>query len=453
MREKARKTIAQFHMFPQGAKLIVGLSGGADSVALLHLLSSMKEEFAWEITAVHIHHGLRGKEADGDARFAEQFCASLDIPCIVQEYDVKAEAKARGLGEEETGRILRYAAFREVAGKTGYIAVAHHQKDQAETVLMRLCRGTGLTGLVGMAPVRENICRPLLFCTRGEIERYCKENDLTWREDATNSQEKYTRNKLRLRVLPVLEEINPKAVEHIAETAALLAEEEDFLEQQTNAFFEEVKISVTAEEVCLSRERLKGLHPAMRRRVLRKAMGCFLQMDVSQVQIEALEDLLAKETGKSRDFLEGIHGENRYDALVLSRKKEQPAEGFCYELIPEREVLIPEAGIAIGVYFDEKNAEISDETCTNVFDYDKIKHTLFCRTRKAGDVIPLQKGRKKIKDLFIDEKIPRDQRAQYPLITAGEEVLWAPGLRVSAAAGADGQTIRKVWIRIRRVQK
>lgn len=453
MREKVRKTMAKFHMFPRGAKLIVGLSGGADSVALLHLLHSFQEEEDWHITAVHIHHGLRGREADEDARFAEDFCASLGIPCVVKEYDVAKEAKSRGLGEEETGRILRYAAFREAAGIEGRIAVAHHRKDQAETVLMRLCRGTGLTGLTGMSPVRGDICRPLLFCDREEIEQYCQENHLPWREDATNQQEKYTRNKLRLRVLPLLEEINPKAVAHIAETASLLAAEEDFLEQQAEAFFAQVKLPSAGEEVRLSRERLKALHPAMQRRVLRKAMGTFLQADVSQAQIAAMEELLEKETGKSRNFPAGIRAENRYDALVLSRKRERQAEGFCYELPVGEEVLIPEAGIAVCASFHEKKVEISGETCTNVFDYDKIKYTLFCRSRRAGDWIPLAQGRKKIKDLFIDEKIPRDWRAAYPLITMGEEVLWVPGLRASAAAGVDEQTVRRIWIRIRRVQE
>ncbi len=453
MREKVRKTIAKFHMFPRGTKLVVGLSGGADSVALLHLLHGWQEGEDWHITAVHIHHGLRGREADEDARFAEDFCASLGIPCVVKEYDVAKEAKSRGLGEEETGRILRYAAFREAVGGEGCIAVAHHRKDQAETVLMRLCRGTGLTGLVGMSPVRGDICRPLLFCDREEIEQYCRENHLPWREDATNQQEKYTRNKLRLRVLPLLEEINPKAVEHISETAALLAGEEDFLEQQAEAFFAQVKLPSGVEEVCLSREKLKALHPAMQRRVLRKAMGTFLQADISQAQIAAMEELLEKETGKSRNFPEGIRAENRYEALILSRKRERQTAGFCYALPMDREILIPEAGIAVSLSFHEKKVEISGETCTNVFDYDKIKYTLFCRSRRAGDWIPLAQGRKKIKDLFIDEKIPRDWRAAYPLITMGEEVLWVPGLRASAAAGVDEQTVRRIWIRIRRVQE
>ncbi len=451
MREKVRKTIAEYGMFPKGVKLIVGVSGGADSIALLHLLNSWKDAERWELIAVHVHHGLRGAEADRDQRFVEDFCADLGVPCFVYRYDVAAEAKRRGLGEEETGRLLRYAAFREAAGETGRVAVAHHQKDQAETILMRLCRGTGLTGLVGMSPVREEICRPLLFCSREEIEDYCRAEHLLWQEDGTNWEQTYTRNKLRLRVLPVLEEINPKAVSHLAETAALLAVEEAYLEQQAAVWYETVRLPAPAGEVHLDREAVKALHPAMKRRVLRKALGTFLQIDIAKPQIQALEELLEKPTGRTRDFLEGISAENRYGVLVLSRKKEISPEGFCYALPWEGEIAIPEAGIVLTLGFCEKNVEISDDTYTKVFDYDKINHTLFCRTRQIGDFIRLRSGRKKIKDLFIDEKIPREERDKAPLITMGQEVLWVPMLRVSAAYQPDEQTKRYVWMRIRRV--
>ena len=445
MRQKVRNTIAQFHMFPPNAKIIVGLSGGADSVALLHVLCSLKEEFGWNMTAVHIHHGLRGKEADGDAAFAEEFCAKLGVPCLVRRYDVKAEAKARKLGEEETGRLLRYAAFQEIAGEDGYIAVAHHKRDQAETMLMRLCRGTGLKGLTGMSPVREKICRPLLRCSREEIEQYCRENGLMWREDATNQEETYTRNKLRLRVLPLLEEINPKTVEHMAETAELLSVEEDFLEQQAAACYKKVKGDGPKGAVHLKRKELQALHPAMRKRVLRKAMAAFLQTDLSQAQIEALEDLLEKETGKSRDFLEGVHAENRYDLLVLTMKKEK-TEGYQYALPLGERVFVPETGLNFTAWTGEKRELLSEDT--KCFDFDKIHGELFCRSRKTGDVISLKNGRKKIKDLFIDEKIPRNERATFPLITVGEEVLWAVGLRVSEKYQPDENTEKYLYVKI-----
>ena len=162
MRKKVQTMLKENHMFPKGAEIVVGISGGADSVALLHILNGWREREGWMLTAVHVHHGLRGAAADGDQAFVERLCADWGVPCKVYHYDVAAEAKKRGMGEEETGRLLRYAAFRETAGERGYIAVAHHRNDQAETLLMRLCRGTGLHGLTGMRPVRGNICRPLL---------------------------------------------------------------------------------------------------------------------------------------------------------------------------------------------------------------------------------------------------------------------------------------------------
>ena len=445
MQEKARKALEKFHMFPRNGKIIVGLSGGADSVALLHVLCGMKEECQWELTAVHIHHGLRGTEADGDAAFAEKFCEKLGIPCVVKRFDVKAEAAARKLGEEEAGRILRYEVFRELAGEDGKIAVAHHQKDQAETLLMRLCRGTGLAGLTGMRPVRGNICRPLLFCSREEIEQYCRENKLEWREDASNQEDIYTRNKLRLKVIPVLEEINLKSVEHISETAELLALEEDFLEQQAKACYEAVKMDAPKEEVRLERGKLLVLHPAMKKRVLRKAMAEFLQADVSQVQILALEELLEKETGKSRDFLEGIHAENRYDALVLSRKKET-SEGYAYPLPFGERVYIAEKEIFVTAWLGAKGEPVTEET--KCFDHSKINGELSCRTRKTGDFIAMKQGRKKIKDLFIDEKIPRQEREIFPLISMGQEVLWAVGLRVSESYKVEETTEQVLYIRI-----
>ena len=198
----------------------------------------------------------------------------------------------------------------------------------------------------------------------------------------------------------------------------------------------------------------------MRRRVLRLAMGRFASADVSHVQIAALEGLLQKPTGKSRRFLQGIRAENSYCMLLLSRGAAEQASSFCYTLPQEGAIFIPEIGVPVSTCLRvEKNGEICGGGCTNVFDYDKILEKvsgctetegLSCRTRRAGDSIRLKNGRKKIKDLWIDEKIPREQREVWPLVALGEEILWAPGLRSSVSFLADGQTTRFLQIRIRR---
>lgn len=460
MREKVQAMIAENHMFPKGAEITVGVSGGADSVALLHLLDGWKAREGWRLTAVHVHHGLRGKAADEDQAFVERLCAAWGIPCRVYRYDVAGEAGKRGIGEEEAGRLLRYNAFRETAGARGRIAVAHHQNDQAETLLIRLCRGTGLKGLCGMRPVRGNICRPLLGCSRAEIEEYCRAERLAFREDESNREMKYTRNKLRHGILPRLEEVNPQAAAHIARTAALLADDEDYMEQQAAALFAALERPAPEGTVALEREGLLRAHPAMRRRVLRLALGRFLPADVSHVQVAALEGLLEKPTGKSRDFLQGIRAENRYGELRLSQGAAESTACFCYALPPEGELHIPEIGVTVRLCLrGEKNGGFCGEGCTNVFDYDKIMQriscgdgtaALSCRTRRAGDFIRLQNGRKKLKEMFIDEKIPREKRAAWPLAAIGEEILWVPGLRASAGYLPDGQTERYLFIQIRR---
>lgn len=461
MLEKVRKTITEYDLFPKGIKIVVGVSGGADSVALLHLLERMRKEMQWQLLAVHIHHGLRGEEADADAAFVEALCREKGIFCIVRKTDIREEARKRGIGEEEAGRLFRYTVFRELAGKDGHIAVAHHRKDQAETLLMRLCRGTGMTGLTGMLPIREKVCRPLLFCSREEIEAYCRKEGLLWREDATNGQAIYTRNKVRLEILPLLEEINPRAEEHIARTASLLAQEEDYMEQQAAVCEQTVRLDAPAGEVWLCRSALMTLHPAMRRRVLRRAMQMFLQTEPSFVQLAALEELLGKQSGRKRVFAQGLCAESRYDVLMLFQKtkegkkpkKETEEKGFCFLLPSEGEGEIAQAGVTYRIWQSEEPVEISQDVCTNVFDYDKIEKSIFCRTRRAGDVIRLKAGRKKIKDVFIDEKIPKEERDRFPMIGTEQEILWIPGVRRSVVGLVDETTKRFLYIQIRRVQK
>ena len=455
MQKKVLRYIEKHHMFPKGASVIVGISGGADSVALLHLLHLFAEERDWSLTAVHIHHGIRGKDADTDQSFVETLCKEWDVPCIVRSYDVPQEAVRLGMSEEEAGRKLRYDAFRQLAGKDGFIAVAHHEKDQAETLLMRLCRGTGLTGLVGMRPVSGRLCRPLLCCSREEIERYCKNEGLSYRDDKTNFEDTYTRNKLRLRVLPILEDINPQSTAHIARTAELLRADEALLSELAEKAFLEVSLPTEQGSVLLERNRLNALHPALRRRVLRKALSVFFTSDISLKETEALEALLQKPTGKTVTLPRGILAQTVYDTLLLSRKKEEAQKGFCYPLPKEGEVFIREAGVSV---FLEKNppqiSEIERDACTKLFDCDKIEGNLFCRTRQTGDHISLKNGRKKIKALLIDEKIPREQRDALPLITAeGHEILWAAGLRVSGNFRPDEHTKNILRITIRRVKE
>lgn len=447
MLEQVRRTIEEYHM-AKGGRLVVGLSGGADSVCLLHVLWQLAPRYGWELQAVHIHHGLRGAEADRDAAFAMEFAQALGVPCQVVSFDVAAEARKQGRSTEEMGRILRYETFGNLAGEHGQVAVAHHANDQAETLLMRLCRGTGLLGLTGMAPVRGNIIRPLLFCSRKEIEAYCKEHGLLYQEDSTNKDTAYTRNKIRHEALPLLEEVHSGSTAHLAETAALLAADSDFLEQAAKAAYEETKLKETP--VTLSCEKLSALHPALRMRVLRYAMAEMLGSgrNISHVHLRDVESLLEKQSGVFVQTAGGLLVRRQYDSLIFGRR-ENKQDGFSYNLPLGGAVFVQEAEILVenGV-FSGKSEEIPADGCTNVFDYDKITQNLCCRTRAAGDRITLPGGTKKLKSFLIDEKIPADQRNELPLIACGGDIVWIYGGRTSAKFAPDAKTTRYLWIRI-----
>ncbi len=450
--QKAKETIKKFHMLKKSDSVVVGVSGGADSVALLHVLFTLQKEYDLTLQAVHVHHGLRGAEADRDLAFVEQLCQMWQIPCASYYFNVAAEAVRRGVGEEEAGRQLRYAAFYEEACG-GKIAVAHNRNDQAETVLMRLCRGAGMTGLAGIAPVRGTIIRPLLFCSRKEIEAYCQKEGLDFCDDRTNKMEIYTRNKIRLGLLPWMErEINKGVVEHIARTAQLLAEEEDFLEKAAKKALEDCMVSHREGQVVLQKEALKKLHPALRRRTLRRGFRLLERdiRDLSFTHMMQLEELLDKETGKQISLALGLGAEIQYDNLRLFLNNMNKTGGYCYEISPKKTIFIKETGKFVRISFNaEKNRENPFPVCTKVFDYDKIDKALCCRTRQPGDRLSIGGGHeKKLKDFMIDEKIPREDRERIPLIACGAEILWVVGYRTAEKFSVDETTKNILSIQI-----
>ncbi len=450
MQEKVWQSIEKFHMLPKGAHIAVGVSGGADSVALLHVLHGFSKAQGWSLTAVHVHHGLRGQEADRDRAFVEKLCRDWGIPCHVYCFDVAGEAKKRGLGTEEMGRLLRYEVF-EQERKGGWIAVAHNKNDQGETVLMRLCRGAGVGGLTGIPPVRGHIVRPLLYCTRKEIEAYCGEKGLSYCQDSTNQENCYTRNRVRNQILPLLEELYPRAAEHMAETAERMAAEEDYLTACAKKEFSKNVVRRDKNRIVFDVQGLKALHGVMQKRVLAMAFAHLHgKKDVSTVHFQLLEGLLSQESGKRIALPNHLFAQRNYGELLLGEKSEE-REGFSYSLPLNEEIFIEEAKISVCAWVStEKRIENSEETCTKVFDYDKIDCALFCRTRQKGDRLAIGSGRKKIKDFLIDEKIPREERDQLPLIAAEGEILWVVGKRVSAAYQPDGNTKHFLIVQIRR---
>lgn len=451
--ETIQKTIEKYNMIQKGDNVVVGVSGGADSIALLAVLCALKQQYQITIHAVHIHHGLRGEEADRDALFVKEICQKWSISCDILHFDIAKEAKKSGVGIEEMGRICRYNAFYQKAGKNGKIAVAHHQNDQAETVLLNLCRGAGLTGLTGISPVRNQIIRPFLFVSRKEIEDFLAENNLLYCQDSTNAQQHYARNKIRLSVLPMLEkEINSKAIEHIASTASILSEENAFLEELAEKKLNEILIKKEKQKIVLSISKLLSESSVMRIRIIRKAFYLLdnsLQ-DLSYIHIKQIEQLLYKQTGKRLTLPQKKVVLIEYDSLVLTWQNQEKNTSFFYNLAPEKAIYIKEINKFVKLSFNAyKKQEKMLTICTKVFDYDKIKENIICRTRQQGDLIAIGNGhQKKLKDFLIDAKITRQQRDTLLLLAVGKQIIWIPDYRVSDDFLVDETTKNKVWISV-----
>lgn len=428
MYNKVIETIKKFNMLNNGENVVVGLSGGADSCALTHILARLSEKMDLHITAVHINHGIRGEEAERDERSAEEFCRRLNIEFIAYHCDIPLEAAKRGIGEEEAGRLVRYEKFYETAEKKNgaKTAVAHNMNDKAETLIMNLCRGAGMKGLAGIKPVSGSIIRPLIFCTRDEIEKYCDDNNIEYCTDSTNLQNEYTRNKIRNILLPWLSEnINPAAAMNMANASELLREEEEYLESKAQEQYKKLLKDSGDGFVSLNADGLASEHGVIRRRVLRIALRSLRpdMRDFGRKHTESAEDILMGDTGRRISLPGGITVSKGYGLInILYDREKQGA--FCYDIEPGKKYFIKETESYVLLSLnEEKNIKNAVNICTKKIDYDKIKDKIQLRTRQTGDFISIKNGRKKIKDIFIDDKIPSDKRDSYPLLVCGKSVI------------------------------
>ncbi len=291
--EKVLQAVTEYGMLKPKDKVIVGLSGGADSVTLLHCLNALKKKLDIELFACHINHNLRGEDSDNDQRFAENLCKSLNITLRVFSVDVKGELQ-KHQSTEEVARKLRYQAFEDFSQEIGAkVATAHNACDNTETVLLNLIRGTGLKGLCGIPPVRERFIRPLIYCTRAEIEEYISENSLKYVTDKTNFSTDYTRNKVRLQLMPMLLEMNPSFHRGISRTVSVLRKDSDFLEEMAVSALDNARL----EEGVYSSEKLAELAPP----VFSRAVSLMLwekQVEPSALRINGFMDIIKSGGGK-----------------------------------------------------------------------------------------------------------------------------------------------------------
>lgn len=441
MLDKVKKAIERHQLISPGDKVVVAVSGGPDSVCMLHILHRLEDELNIQLFGAHLNHNFRGIEAQMDAQYVAKLCETLNIMCFVKSMDVLKYSNEKGLSSEEAGRILRYQFFDEIVEKVGAskIAVAHNQNDQAETVLMRLLRGAGIQGLTAIHYKRGNIIRPLLDVTRKEIEEYCNKHNLSPRIDHTNYQPIYYRNKIRLQLIPLLEEsYNPNIVEGLARTAEILKVDNEFLEEKALEAFESLKIAEKDGCLELLLEDINKLHCALQSRVFRLAAEALVgkKEALEYKHIQSIQDLLQKgETGKKVILPMGITVKKSYERVIFTTQEEKENEKFIYQLPQEGCIYIDELEGKFNIQVLEKSAinEISAGKYLKYFDYEKVKSVLNVRNRKDGDRFwPLGvDGSKKLKDFLIDHKIERHKRDKIPLVCDGDQIMWVVGYRIS----------------------
>ena len=482
--EKVFAYMEEHNMTSPGHGVVVGVSGGADSVCLLFVLLEYAKRVPLRLTVAHVDHGIR-QDAGEDAVFVERLCRQEDIPFFLRNVDVKAFAAGGKCSEEEAGRILRYRAFREVAVScmADRIAVAHNGNDLAETTLFHLFRGTGLKGLCGIPPVREEVIRPLLCLQRSEIEEYLRVRGIPYRIDSTNLGDDYTRNRIRHYVLPYAEEqVSAKAVAHICKTAELLSEVEEYLERQTQeAMARCVEAERTDEpfsaDVPESREDgsvrflidvgiYGGLHRAIQKRLLLRLIRQLApgHRDISSVHVEEVSALFEKEGNPGTSLPFGISAQRSYGQVILWRgagtADEDPQARSVQIELPYGETdrpVVYEMGelgqVEFSVFFLGKGQKIPRDRYTKWFDRDKIMEPPLLRFRQTGDFFCIADGhggvsRKMLKDYMITEKIPRKIRGRVPLLAEGDHVLWIIGYRISEHYKINENTKRVLQVKL-----
>lgn len=448
--ETVLHTIEKYNLIEKGDNVIVGISGGPDSVCLLHIMHRLAERIGIKLYAVHVNHGLRGSESDEDEAFVRDFCSRLGVELKVHAADIAEIAKEKGISLEEAGREIRYREFHCFGEALGgaKIAVAHNKNDQAETLLMRLIRGTGLDGLKGMNHKRETVIRPLLDIPREDIESYCRENALAPRTDSSNLQSIYTRNKIRLGLIPYINQsFSTDIVETLYRTSLVLRDDYEAMEAAVRDAYRQCLMRCNESCVELDNGCLDTLHPGIAKRVVRSAIRK-VKGDLKGIENKHIEDILdlirEGRTGAILQLPQGIRIARSYGIIKVHR---DPGKGrvqhFDHLLHTPGITSVEEIGGCIQSEIIERNENSnrhlsqSGSSRQQFFDYEKllegINKGIKIRNRRDGDIFkPFRSsGTKKLKEYFIDNKIPRDSRDKIPLIAKNNEIVWVVGYKTS----------------------
>lgn len=438
--EKVLSFIKENSMFDNGDRVIVAFSGGPDSTCLLYVLNELKEELGITLIGAHINHCLRGEESDKDEEYAKKVCDSLNIAFYSNKVDIHRISKEKNISCEMAGREARYEFFEELMVKlnASKVALAHNANDQAETILMRIMRGTGIEGMIGIKPVRDKIyVRPILHLTRKEIERYCKVNSISPRIDKTNLENFYARNKVRLDLIPYIEEnFNKDIIKTLNRLSDTVKKDNDYLESVSAK--ECKKYCEIGERKVIINKKAFLNHEAILSRIVR---GALLAVNSSlynfeKIHISSIIELQKHDTGKTIMLPQNIIVENCYGNIhIYIGVKSTETNNNQYPLKVDEKNLIDHLDRVVELEVMRKSQfiEVKASDYTKYFDYDKLEKPIILRYRKEGDsFMPLgMTGNKKLKDLFMDLKVPKIKRNEIPLVCFGDDIGWVVGYRVS----------------------
>jgi len=466
---KVRRTVQKHRMLSPGDRVVVAVSGGPDSVCLLSVLRELAPEISLTLHVAHLDHMFRGEGSAAEARFVRELAEKLGIPSTIEQYDVPAYCRARGLSPQTGAREVRYAFLERVAGaaEAQKIALGHTASDQAETLLLRLLRGAGVSGLSGIPPKRERIIRPLIDLTRDEVLGHLREQGLTFMTDPSNLKPVYTRNRIRLELIPVLKAFNPRIEETLAEEAGILRDEDEAMDAQMAVIVPDI-IHRQGDTVRIKRDEFNAKFPALRRRLFRTAVVMLFEGDAPDLSSIMTEEALGfigdAQTGRVMDLPGGLCLRREYDDMIIALPKDPRSFAVPLAiagLTNVTDIALEVTSRVLDVSQGEKptlspfsKGGMPDENSLwqAEFDYDKIAAPLFIRSRRDGDrFCPAGMGgkSKKLQDFFTDDKIPRWRRDSVPLLATEQDIVWVAGMRTDERFLAGPGTKRVLVVIVR----
>ena len=436
-----KNNIIERNLIAPGDNILIALSGGPDSVFLFHNLRKLRETLSFNLYASHINHMYRGKDAMHDEEFVRKLCDKYGIILFVKQKNATEYAKELKVTEEEAGRVLRYDFFKENLKEVGggKVALAHNLNDQAETVLQRIIRGTGIDGLSAMSFQMDNLIRPMLNISRNEIMNYLHENNYDYCIDITNTQDIYGRNKIRLNLIPYLEQnFNPNIQSSLCRMSETMGRDKKIIEKYVEVKFLEALKEKGDLRFVMDLSLLKSLDIGEMGRIIRRGLeelkGNTVNVEMKHID-SAISLIISGKTGKKINLTDGFTVEISYDNFIINKTVEKVPD-FEYNIVLNRLNQIDEINktlfAAVADIEDMSEVNIKDKDVISV-DYDLIKGSLVARNRRLGDsMIPCgMKGTKKIKDIFIDLKIPKEERDSKLIIADDENIIWLEGYRIN----------------------